>query len=176
MTEVEKTVNAVLDLRKHKCFNEAEALLRTAINTHPTSWELWNQLGHVLVANENYPEAASSFEKATELNPNGFWLWLSLGYARKEITQLDGAIDATLKATELSSSPNELGSALYNLGCYNCIAGRHVEALEYLEQAFHKDESIKEWARDDSDLQSLKENERFLNLLSQEKKKEIGRA
>lgn len=176
MIDVEKTVNDVLDLRKQKCFHEAEDILRASIKTNPTSWKLWNQLGHVLVSVENYPEAASAFEKATELNPNGFWLWLSLGYVRKEITQLDGAIEATLKATELSSTPNELGSALYNLGCYNCMAGRHGEALDYLEQAFHKDESIKEWARDDLDLLSLKENERFQKLLSQDKKKEIGRA
>jgi tetratricopeptide (TPR) repeat protein len=165
MTNIDEIAESAVNLRKEKRFDEAEKIIRTAITRNADAWQLWNQLGHVLVARENYSEAASAFETATQLNPNGFWLWLSLGYVRKEITQIDGAIEATLRATKLSTKSNELGSALYNLGCYNCIAGKHDDALNYLDQAFQKDESIREWARDDSDLESLRENERFLNLL-----------
>ena len=96
---------------------------------------------------------------------NIFWLWLSLGYTRKEIEQLDGAISATLKASELGRKSNEIGSALYNLGCYTCIAGRNDEALDYLGKAFEKDDSMREWAKDDSDLDSLRKDKRFLKLL-----------
>jgi tetratricopeptide (TPR) repeat protein len=163
--DVDEIAKNVIDLRKENCFDEAEAILRTAIEENTKAWKLWNQLGHVLVAIENYDEAASAFETATQLNPNGFWLWLSLGYARKEMSQIDEAIDATLKATRLGKKPNEQGSALYNLGCYNCIAGRHEEALEYLDQAFKKDDSIKEWAREDADLESLQTDERFQRML-----------
>jgi tetratricopeptide (TPR) repeat protein len=99
------------------------------------------------------------------LNPNGFWLWLSLGYVRKEMSLLDGAIDATLRATELGTKPNEIGSALYNLACYNCLSGKQDVAIDYLDRAFKKDKSMKEWARDDSDFDSLKADERFLKLL-----------
>jgi tetratricopeptide (TPR) repeat protein len=165
MTSVEEIVNEVINLRKEKCFHEAEEILRDAIISDSKAWELWNQLGHVLVAVQNYTEAASSFELATELNPNGFWLWLSLGYARKEDAQIEGAIEATLKATKLSSKPNERGSALYNLGCYNCIAGRTNEALDYLEKAFNEDGGMREWAREDSDLESLRTDKRFHKLL-----------
>jgi tetratricopeptide (TPR) repeat protein len=165
MSSVEGIVNEVIELRKEKCFHKAEEILRNAITSDSKAWELWNQLGHVLVAIENYTEAASSFEMATELNPNGFWLWLSLGYARKEDTQIEGAIEATLKATELGSEYNERGSALYNLGCYTCIAGRTDEALDYLEKAFKEDGSMREWAREDSDLESLRTDKRFHKLL-----------
>jgi len=165
MTSVEELVENVVNLRKKKHFEEAEAILRVAIDSGSMTWELWNQLGHVLVAIEKYGEAANAFETATRLNPNGFWLWLSLGYARKENTQLDDAIEATLRATKLTTKPNEIGSALYNLGCYNCIAGRHDEAIDYLDRAFQTDESIRKWALDDSDLESLKMDERFLRIL-----------
>ncbi|MHA2151319.1 MAG: TPR end-of-group domain-containing protein, partial [Candidatus Thorarchaeota archaeon] len=124
-----------------------------------------NQLGHVLVASGDFNEAATAFETATNLNPNGFWLWLSLGYTRKEIEQLDGAISATLKASELGTKPKEVGSALYNLGCYSCITGRNDEALDYLGKAFEKDDSMREWAHDDSDLDSLRNDKRFQKLL-----------
>ncbi len=165
MKDIDRIVRKVINLRKENRLEEAETIARTAIDEDQGVWQLWTQLGHVLVAIENYTEAASAFETATQLNPNGFWLWLSLGYVRKEMSQIDGAIDATLKATELGKKPNEIGSALYNLGCYNCIAGKHDEAIDYLDRAFEKDESIREWARDDSDLESLKTNERFLRML-----------
>lgn len=165
MNDVDEIVRTAVNLRKENRLEEAKTILIKAIEKDAKAWQLWTQLGHVLVGNENYTEAASAFETATKLNPNGFWLWLSLGYVRKEMSQIDGAIDATLKATELGTKPNEIGSALYNLGCYNCIAGKHDEAIDYLDRAFKKDESIKEWAHGDSDLESLKTDERFLRML-----------
>jgi tetratricopeptide (TPR) repeat protein len=165
VNDVRNVTEKVVTLRKEGRYEDAELMLREAINENENNWELWNQLGHVLVATKNYAQAAPAFETATQLNPNGFWLWLSLGYSRKENAQIDGAIEATLQATKLSTKPNEIGSALYNLGCFNCLAGRHDEAIDYLDQAFQIDESIREWAHDDSDLESLKTDERFLRIL-----------
>ncbi len=165
MSSAEDIADMVVNLRKEKRYSDAEKMLRNAIKDDENAWQLWNQLGHVLVAIQKHREAASAFETATQLNPNGFWLWLSLGYARKENIQFEAAIDATLRATKLTTKPNELGSALYNLGCYNCIAGRHDEAIEYLDKAFQMDESFKSWALDDPDLKSLKTDERFQRMV-----------
>lgn len=165
MRDAEKVAKRAVGLRKEKKLEEAEQILRDAIVDDDGAWQLWNQLGHVLVATGEFTEAATAFETATNLNPNGFWLWLSLGYTRKEIEQLDGAISATLKATELGTKPNEIGSALYNLGCYTCIAGRHDEALDYLGRAFENDGSMRDWAEEDSDLDSLRTDKRFQKLL-----------
>jgi Flp pilus assembly protein TadD len=165
MSQVETTTERIVELRKEKRFDEAERLARLAISDNQNAWQLWNQLGHVLVANQNFAEAASAFRTAAKLNPNGFWLWLSLGYAKKELNQVDDAIEVTLKATKLATKPNELGSALYNLGCYNCVAGRHDDAIQYLDRAFQEDESIRDWARDDADLDALRNNKMFLSLL-----------
>ncbi len=157
-----------VELRKENRLDEAEKILRDAISGDDRAWQIWNQLGHVLVATRDLSGAATAFETATKLNPNGFWLWLSLGYTRKELDQIDGAISATLKATELGSQPGEIGSALYNLGCYNCLAGKHDEAIEYLEKAINLDSSIREWASEDSDLLSLQGDERFAKLMLDE--------
>ncbi|MFW9794461.1 MAG: tetratricopeptide repeat protein, partial [Candidatus Thorarchaeota archaeon] len=151
--------------RKEKRLDEAEQILRKALDDNDGAWQLWNQLGHVLVANGEFRDAVAAFETATKLNPNGFWLWLSLGYTRKELDEIDGAISATLRATELGSKPNEIGSALYNLGCYNCLAGNHDEAIEYLNKAFKLDSRIRDWAREDDDLLSLHSHEKFSRLL-----------
>lgn len=165
MKDAEEIASKVVDLRKENRLDEAETILRDAIRSDDRAWQLWNQLGHVLVVSRDLSGAASAFETATKLNPNGFWLWLSLGYTHKQLNQIDEAISATLRATELGSQPNEIGSALYNLGCYTCIAGRHDDALDYLGKAFEKDGSMKDWAREDSDLESLRTDERFQKLL-----------
>lgn len=166
MVDVEEIESVAVSLRKEKRFDDAEKVLRDAIRDDDKAWQLWNQLGHVLVATKDFSGAANAFENATRLNPNGFWLWLSLGYTRKELDELDGAISATLRATELGSKHNEIGPALYNLGCYSCLVGKHDEALEYLDKAFNLDSGIKEWARKDSDLSSLKNDKRFKRLLN----------
>ncbi|MHA2158543.1 MAG: TPR end-of-group domain-containing protein [Candidatus Thorarchaeota archaeon] len=165
MNDIEEIASRAVELRKEKRLDEAESLLKDAIGHDDKAWQLWNQLGHVLVANGDFSEAANAFDTATILNPNGFWLWLSLGYTRKEIEQLDGAISATLKATELGTKPNEIGAALYNLGCYNCLTGRIEDALDYLDKAFEKDDSMREWAKEDSDLESLRTDKRFQKLM-----------
>ncbi len=164
--DAEEIVSMAVELRKANRLDEAETILRDAICGDDRAWQLWNQLGHVLVATSDLTGAATAFETATRLNPDGFWLWLSLGYTRKELNQIDGAISATLKATELGSRPNEVGPALYNLECYNCLAGKYDDALEYLDKAFNLDSSIREWARKDSDLISLKSDERFTKLMT----------
>lgn len=86
----------------------------------------------------------------------------------KQFDQIDETISATLKATELGSQPNEIGSALYNLGCNNCLAGKHDGAIEYIDRAINLDSSIREWAREDSDLSSLHDDERFAKLMMDE--------
>jgi len=163
--DAEEITSKVVDFRKENRLDEAETILRDAIRSDDRAWQLWNQLGHVLVTTGDLSGAAAAFEAAIKLNPNGFWLWLSLGYTRKQLNQLDGAISATLKATELGSQPNEIGSALYNLGCYNCLAGKHDEVIEYIDRAINLDSNIREWAREDSDLTSLQDDERFAKLM-----------
>ena len=168
MKDVEEITNIAVGLRKEKRLGEAEKILRDAIHDDDTAWQLWNQLGHVLVANGDFADAATAFETATILNPNGFWLWLSLGYTRKELNQIDGAISATLKATKLGTKHNEIGMALYNLGCYSCLSGNTDEAIDYLDKACNLDSSIRNWAREDSDLASLHGDARFVKLLGEE--------
>ncbi len=104
MNGIEEITKRAVELRKEKRLDEAESVFRDALRHDDKAWQLWNQLGHVLVTNGDFSEAINAFETATTLNPNGFWLWLSLGYTRKEIEQLDGAINATLKATELNQT------------------------------------------------------------------------
>jgi tetratricopeptide (TPR) repeat protein len=52
-------------------------------------------------------------------------------------------------------------NVLYNLACCEALAGRHDEALAHLARAAELDPRVAEWARDDSDLASIREDDRF---------------
>lgn len=49
----------------------------------------------------------------------------------------------------------------YQLACFNALAGETDEALEHLNRALGGDPRVSEWARTDSDLDSLRDDPRF---------------
>ena len=40
-----------------------------------------------------------------------------------------------------------------------------MDALDYLDKAFEKDGSMREWAKEDSDLESLRTDKRFQKMM-----------
>lgn len=53
------------------------------------------------------------------------------------------------------------GQVLYNVACAEALAGKRAAALEHLRRAFELDPRAVEWARDDSDLDSIREDPAF---------------
>jgi tetratricopeptide (TPR) repeat protein len=47
-------------------------------------------------------------------------------------------------------------SVLYNLGCFEAQAGRREDALEHVRRALELDPKVREWAKDDPDLDSIR--------------------
>ncbi len=47
-------------------------------------------------------------------------------------------------------------SVLYNLGCFEAQAGRREGALEHVRRALELDPKVREWAKDDPDLDSIR--------------------
>ncbi len=70
-----------------------------------------------------------------------------------------GDFDRALELTNagLEEHPGN-GALLYNAACFLALAGRADEAIEHLGQALAADpERVREWAADDSDLDSLRD-------------------
>jgi tetratricopeptide (TPR) repeat protein len=55
----------------------------------------------------------------------------------------------------LDDQPESAG-VLYNLACFNALAGHGDEAIDLLNRAFTVDPSAREWATDDADLDSIR--------------------
>jgi len=54
---------------------------------------------------------------------------------------------------------------LYQLACYHALAGESDEAVAYLERAVAREPSVREWARGDTDLDSIRGHPRFEGAL-----------
>ena len=52
-------------------------------------------------------------------------------------------------------------STLYDLACFESLAGHREEALAHLRQAFERDPSMREHARDDTDLDPIRDDPAF---------------
>jgi predicted Zn-dependent protease len=50
---------------------------------------------------------------------------------------------------------------LYQLSCYHALAGEGDEAIAFLERAAAQSPDVVEWARGDSDLDSIRGHARF---------------
>jgi tetratricopeptide (TPR) repeat protein len=51
--------------------------------------------------------------------------------------------------------------ALYDLACFESLAGRREQALEHLGQALAGDPSLADQAREDEDLDAIRDDPRF---------------
>ena len=75
----------------------------------------------------------------------------------------DAAKENLEKAVRLN--PRHVES-YYNMACLYAIKGEAEQGLEYLKKAVSLDSNVREWAREDSDLQNLNSSEEFIQLLS----------
>lgn len=81
--------------------------------------------------------------------------------------QMDKAIDIQEKYTEqLRAFPDWEGNATYNLACFYSQIGEKMKALSNLKNAFTNNPDLIEWAKKDTDLDSLRGEEEFKVLIA----------
>lgn len=93
--------------------------------------------------------------KAFEPSPWESWLEALPHYRAKEYTR---AVE--IMRTALEQHPDN-ANVLYNLACCESLAGLADDAIEHLGRAAELDARVREWARDDSDLDAVRSDVRF---------------
>lgn len=111
------------------------------------AYTLGNSLGHVAEHIANYYRGRGESERATR--------------AQEEAVQAIIAADL---------GPGAEGSARYNLGCYYALHGQAADAIAELKVAFARRPDLVTWARQDHDLDSLRESAAFQVLVPPEEK------
>jgi tetratricopeptide (TPR) repeat protein len=93
-----------------------------------------------------------------------------LAYWHDERGEPDQSEAAALWAHELASknSPDDRqrGTADYNLGCFYAVRGRPEEAIPYLRSGIELNPSLREWAKTDTDLDSIRSRPELVRLLA----------
>ena len=117
------------------------------------------------------PRPGNPDQKAWEVVPGNahFHLGEHLGYWSSERGDEAGAEAAAKWAYELSelAFPDDRarGFSAYNLGCFFARKGRAKDAVAYLQRGFELVPSLRDWARQDADLDPIRSAPELVALL-----------
>lgn len=101
-----------------------------------------------------------------------FGLWQARDFHTKAIAQamlryneadFSAAMDIMAEANERFPDTSLI---LYNLACFECRVGLSIESLNHLRQAIKLESSWREYARNDSDFESIRDMQEFNDLIS----------
>jgi tetratricopeptide (TPR) repeat protein len=111
---------------------------------------------------QEWAEAAAAYQQLVKENPNNPVAWHRLGTSQIYLRQLPEAIKSLEQAIKVGG-----GAALdfYNLACAFALSGEKEKALDNLEKAINAGFTDRQQYETDSDLDGLRETERFKELL-----------
>lgn len=119
--------------RKQKIF-EIQELLKYNYQTIERKAELLRIQGNLFFANNEYEEAAASYDKALELQPNYYQAWYNRGLALSNLGRHEAAVVSFDKVLELQPDKrdawNNRGIALSTLGKHEAAVASFDKTLE----------------------------------------------
>jgi tetratricopeptide (TPR) repeat protein len=143
-------------------YEEAIEAFEQAISIAPTEVSYHHNLGLVYAAQGNNKDAFNTFQKVLDLDPNHNLTHASLGGYYKKMGLDELAQEHIGKAMKhIYESENE-----YNRACLDAICGNIDQAIELLRIALENKQTYVDWVLSDPDLDSLREDERFKQLIA----------
>jgi tetratricopeptide (TPR) repeat protein len=95
--------------------------------------------------------------------PIGWELWAEL----RPLYEAGEYAEAADRARALVEANPEYPALAYNLACCESLAGRTADALEHLRQALEKSEQLRALAKEDSDLDAIRNEPAFKELIGE---------
>jgi tetratricopeptide (TPR) repeat protein len=129
--------------------------------TTPAEPKKVRQEANAAVQSGDFATAAAGFRKLTEANPKDAQAWHMLGYSLHAGGKLDEALAAHLKAAEFKATA---APATYNVACVHALQGHSDEAFTWLDKAVALGFADADLLANDSDLASLRTDQRFAKL------------
>jgi tetratricopeptide (TPR) repeat protein len=143
-------------------YEEAIQAFEQAVSIAPGVVSYYHNLGLVNSAAGNNEGAFNAFQKVLELDPNHSLTHASLGGYYKKIGLEELAQHHIGKAMKnIYSSENE-----YNRACLESICGNNGQAIKLLRTALEKKQTYVDWVLHDPDLDSLRDDRDFKQLIS----------
>ncbi|MFM7364893.1 MAG: tetratricopeptide repeat protein [Cuspidothrix sp.] len=143
-------------------YEEAISSYDKALEFKPDYHDAWYNRGNSLKNLGRYEEAISSYDKALEFKPDYHQAWNNRGSSLCNLGRYEEAISSYDKALEFKPDDHQ---AWYNKSCIYALQGKIEKAIENLQTAINLDsETVKEWAKTDSDFDAIREDARFQSL------------
>lgn len=111
---------------------------------------------------DDHPEPIDELERILRIQLS--YSALFKASALKEQGDMEGAVAAAERAVETNPT---LPEALYDLACYYSLSGQTDKALETLEQAIALSPEFKQMAREDRDLEAVRNEDAYKLMLEQ---------
>jgi tetratricopeptide (TPR) repeat protein len=145
-----------------KLYKEAILAYQKAISADGSKASYHYNLGLMFGAEGLEEEAIMSFQKVIEMDPNHSLAHATLGGFYKKIGLEELAQQHIGKAMKnIYSSESE-----YNRACLEAICGNFDRAIELLRVALENRQTYVDWVMHDPDLDSIRDNPRFQQLIS----------
>ena len=142
---------------------QAIRMYRMAIEENPSLIEAYNNLGNLYLIQKNDPESAIvCYQKGLEIDPNYAKLRNNLGIYYLEKGELEEAESEFKRAMSLDAS-FELPH--YNLACLYVKKEQLEKAVAHLQKAAFLNRQCLQWVRMDPDLEEIRDNEAFKQLV-----------
>ncbi|MEM9158350.1 MAG: tetratricopeptide repeat protein [Verrucomicrobiota bacterium] len=119
----------------------------------PACIAMWNR--HHLSA-KRWKALSASAEQLTKIDPQEPYGWVNWAYALRELERISEAKEVAQRA--LALHPKE-AVLWFNLACYCCLLDKIDQAREHLKTAIDLEESFREEAKTDPDLNRLRETD-----------------
>jgi Flp pilus assembly protein TadD len=143
-------------------YEEAISSYDKAVEFKPDYHQAWNSRGYSLHYLGRYEEAISSYDKAVEFKPDFHEAWYNRGNSLGNLGRYEEAISSYDKAVEFKPDKHQ---AWYNKACGYALQGNIEQAIENLQTAINLHPEVREWAKNNSDFDAIREDKRFQELI-----------
>ncbi len=143
-------------------YKDAIQAIKNAIVNNSTKPSYYYRLGLIYAAERREAEAVLAFQKVLELNPKHTLAHASLGSHYRKMG-MDEQAQIHIKQALSTNLANENE---YNRACLEAICGNTDRAIELLQIAIQTKQTYINWVRNDPDLDSLHDDERFKSLIT----------
>jgi tetratricopeptide (TPR) repeat protein len=180
-------------LKTLKRYDEAEAAYRKAIELNPSEAPPYYNLGSLLDDLKRYDEAEAAYRKAIKLNPSDATTYNNLAIMLRVTGRVKDALPLLEKLIEIdpedfnsylgvASIKKMLGESIelsfiekarryipeddfYNRACLESVSDNFELAFEYLRKATQNEIFNSSWAWEDPDLQWIRDDPRFIDIV-----------
>lgn len=95
-------------------------------------------------------------------DPVGWELWAAI----RPLYEAGEYAEAVERGREAIAASPQYGLLFYNVACCESLTGQTADALEHLERAIELSEQFRDYAKEDSDLDAIRDEPRFKELVA----------